>query len=124
MMIAAASVDRACEHGVPSETPGNDKPVEIGADGQSESRPERFRRAAEKGQARHTHEEPARHVAGLRGHGRDEGAQGSASQEEGVSAPSRPAAEQDPHPHDQGHIDQYGPQHDPFDMFHFGLPFA
>ena len=106
--------DGAREHGVPSEPPGHDEPVEVGAYGQAQGGPESLCRAAQERQPRHAHEEPAGHIAGLRAHGGDEGAQRPAAQEEGVGALPRPAAKADAYPHDQGHIDQDGPQHDPF----------
>ena len=114
--------DGAREHRIPAEPPGHDEPVEVGADGEAQGRPEGLRRAAEKGQARHAHEEPARHVAGLRGHGRDEGAQGTPAQEEGVGAPARPAAVVDPHADDQRQICHDGEQHHPFVRLHLYLP--
>ena len=67
---------------VSAESLGDDKPVEVGTDGQTDGGPGGLRQATHHGDGRKTHEEPAAHVGGLRAHGGDQGTQLTAAEEE------------------------------------------
>lgn len=61
--------------GVAADAPRHDEPVQIGAHSQSDGGPAGLRQAGEVGHAGQPHQQPGGHVAGLRTHGGDEGAQ-------------------------------------------------
>ena len=65
---------------VQADTLGDDKPVDIGADGQADCRPTGVRDAGQIGQAGQTHEQPRTHVRGFGAHGGDERAKFTAAQ--------------------------------------------
>ena len=74
--------DRADLLAVDTQTLGNEQPVEIGADCQTDRSPAGFRAAGEVGNARKTHEQPAAHVGCLGAHGSDERTELSAAEVE------------------------------------------
>ena len=57
---------------IAAEPPGHDEPVEPGAQRKADGRPARRGDACQVGQTRHTHQQPAGHIAGLGTHGRDQ----------------------------------------------------
>ena len=57
---------------IAAEPPGHDEPVEPGTQRKADGRPARRGNACQIGQTRHTHQQPAGHIAGLGTHGRDQ----------------------------------------------------
>ena len=57
---------------IAAEPPGHDEPVEPGTQRKADGRPARRGNACQIGQTRHTHQQPAGHIAGLGAHGRDQ----------------------------------------------------
>ena len=86
-------------------------PVEVGADGQANRRPDRFVRTAEVRKTRKTHEQIARHIGGFRGKRREPRTEASAAQEVFFGRAIRLLRidEADDHDHDEikEHCEQY-----------------
>ena len=57
---------------IAAEPPGHDEPVEPGTQRKADGRPARRGDACQIGQTRHTHQQPAGHIAGLGAHSRDQ----------------------------------------------------
>ena len=57
---------------IAAEPPGHDEPVEPGTQRKADGRPARRGNACQIGQTRHTHQQPAGHIAGLGAHSRDQ----------------------------------------------------
>ena len=67
---------------VAAQAAGHDEPVEPSAHGKADGRPARGCNTGEVRKARHTHQQPAGHIAGLGAHGRDQRAHLTAAEVE------------------------------------------
>ena len=73
-------------HAVTPQAAGYQQEIQVGADGKADGGPAGVRHAAEIGEAGDTHEQVAAHIAGLRAHGRDQGAHAPAAEVKAFSA--------------------------------------
>ena len=75
---------------VPAQPFGGNQPVHIGTQGQADGRPRRVGNTAPIGHAGQPHQKPARHIRGLRAHGRNPRPQRAAAEEISLGAFVRP----------------------------------
>jgi len=95
-------------HAVAAQPLGDDEPVEIGADRETDGRPAGAGEAGPVGEAGQAHEQPAGHVRGLGAEGRDPRAQRAPAQEVGLGVAVGPLGEIQADADDQAHIDDHG----------------